>query len=227
MPPFHQWYLNLINQINWLTIFLLTTLQKLIPLILIKNFIFIKIIYLEFFFILFLLINIINENNFKKIIGNSSIFYTIWIILIIQFNLIIFLIFFFIYSLFIIIFIIKLNKINIYYINDFFENKNINFLNNIFFFFMSIYPPTLIFLIKWTFIINLVINNLIYERILLIFISLFYLFIYLRIISLTFLKLFSKNFIKINFLIFLLFNIIPILLIKYYYFPNLFIIYIN
>lgn len=84
LPPFHTWFLNLITILDWKSIWLISTLQKIIPLILLslilpKNF-------FLFFIFLGLLIVFINSLSIKYIklaLGISRIFASLWIISII------------------------------------------------------------------------------------------------------------------------------------------------
>nr|QVT11030.1 NADH dehydrogenase subunit 2 [Muscidifurax sinesensilla] len=91
IPPFYMWYLKLINNLNWMNIFFLSTIQKLIPLIILKN-----ILITEFSMFINLMIIILssiysaikglNEINIKNIFCYSSIIQMSWVISLLMFN---------------------------------------------------------------------------------------------------------------------------------------------
>ena len=84
--PFQQWLIIIISHINWLSILLLSTLQKLTPLLLLTNTLIItnKTITITYFFLLLRLfvgaIGIINASYLKSLLGFSSVHHLGWIL---------------------------------------------------------------------------------------------------------------------------------------------------
>lgn len=186
------------------------TIQKIIPLIILRNLIIINDIKLiKFNVIILLFISILCSFfgiliiKLKILLSYSSIIQITWVIILIYINEIYIIIFFFIYSFISLILIIILKKFNLIFLNDL---NLLKFQYNwiyIFYFFIWIslarLPPFFGFLIKWISIqiINLNFNFLLI--LLLIFNSLISIFFYLRISFYRFLRI--TNSLKLNFLI--------------------------
>lgn len=101
IPPFHYWFITISTYIEWSTIFIFFTIQKIIPLIVIS--------YIQppstltvVFVLLAILVPpliIINLSNFKKILAYSSVNQSGWIIIIISFMPSLWFIYFILYAL--------------------------------------------------------------------------------------------------------------------------------
>ena len=111
--PFHLWFLRIIIKLDSFNIFILITVQKLIP------FIFL-IISLKLFILIFRIISIFFSTFFsfyqtsvKKILGYSSIFNTRWLLYLLLIRKVLWLLYFIFYLLIRGYFILVFNKINI------------------------------------------------------------------------------------------------------------------
>lgn len=195
--PVHYWLPIIIENLNWIKIFLLLTWQKINPLIILFYIFNIKIFNIFIFFsIIIRTISRLNYYSLKKIISFSSINQLRWIILSINFSKLInlYLIFYF----YLIWIILKLFKyFNLIYLNQIYNLNLKNKFLKIFLFFRIIslagLPPFLGFFPK--IIIIFKINRYFIIFIILIF-SIIILFLYLRII----ISIILINSIKINFI---------------------------
>lgn len=186
VAPFHFWFPNVIEGINWISALILITWQKIAPLLIIS--------YLTIFnyFYLFIILSAIigalgglNQTSIRKIIAFSSINHLGWILTAIIFNENLWIIYFFIYSFISLSLTLIFNHFKLFFINQIF---NI-FYNSIIlkFFILTSFlslaglPPFLGFLPKWLVIQSLITINQYFLTILLIFSSLITIYFYLRI----------------------------------------------
>jgi len=169
MRPFHSWFISILKTSSLNTLFILSTIQKIIPLIIIfnikvNNILTFTIILLTLIFILRLLPSTININ---KVLALSSINNIIWLIIRTLVSLKIILLFIVIY-MYIILGVVIIY--NFYRLNVFFQINSIVFLDKfiILIVFISLggMPPMLGFLRK-IIILKIIINNSL--RIILIF----------------------------------------------------------
>ena len=182
VSPFHTWFISILKTCSLYILMILSTIQKLIPLIIINNiFIRYQIFYLRIFltiiFMLFILSRVINLN---KLLALSSLGNIIWLISrnILSLKLIL---------LFIIIYIYILLGIyifyNIYYYNIFIQINRINYFDKIFIviIFISLggMPPILGFLRKLLILKIIFIYENIFLFLLIIFSSLILLYHYI------------------------------------------------
>uniref|UniRef100_A0AAU7LKM9 NADH-ubiquinone oxidoreductase chain 2 n=1 Tax=Syrbatus sp. 1 RRMO-2024a TaxID=3154167 RepID=A0AAU7LKM9_9COLE len=160
--PFHFWFIEIMNKLNWYNSFMLMSWQKLTPMIIINysmNF------YLIMFIIcLNMLISLIkiNQNSIQKIFSYSSINNMGWMMSLMLINKNLWMMFISIYSTILFNLIYLLNMYKIFMMNHLFMKMNFN-LFNLFLFsnfisMMSI-PPFIGFLTKWMTIQNLIFNN--------------------------------------------------------------------
>lgn len=208
MPPFFTWYLKIIKNLNWNNLFILSTIQKLIPLILIlelinlnNNLIKLNIINLIIFSFIFSLIGLQNI-NLKIILTFSSIIQISWIIIVIFINEKIFISYIIIYSIINLCLIQLFKKLNIIYLNDLnlikFKLNWIFIIIIIFIFSLARIPPFIGFLIKWI-SIQIMFNNVSFFIIIIIILnSLIRIFFYIRIIFI--ILIINYNSIKINYI---------------------------
>lgn len=187
IAPFHFWYIEIVESINWITCFLLITWQKLTPLILIiynltYNLLLIIIIIINLFL---RRIKGINQTRIRKIIAFSSINHLVWIIISIIINEIIWIFYYLLYFISSFIFIKILNKNKIYYIsqllfNQFNLNTKVLYIINIFNFIG--FPPLIIFIPKWLIIRTLLFKNIILITLIIIIFTLITMYIYSQLI---------------------------------------------
>nr|UJY97869.1 NADH dehydrogenase subunit 2 [Anastatus fulloi] len=221
IPPFYLWYLKIMKFINWFNLLILSTIQKIIPLIIMNN------IYkfMNKKFMIFFLMNLIiaslvstilsmNHFSMKIILTYSSIIQMSWIIILSMINEMMMINFFMIYSLISLSMIFTFNKFNINFINNMnlmkFNNNFMFLMLNMSLFSLASIPPFTGFLMKWISIQTFIINLNFWMMILLIFSALISSFIYIRIIFINILNFsysMKFNFKNINFLNNLNFNI--------------------
>lgn len=210
IPPFYSWYLKIINNLNWINFFYISTIQKLIPLIILNNLINLNNNYiLKFNLINIILFSIIisligiQRINLKLIITYSSIIQISWIIILIFINEIIMINFFIIYSLISLNLIKIFKNFNLLYINNFlhikFNNNWIYLIYIISILSLARIPPFTGFLIKWLSIQNFNTNYTFLIILIIIFNSLIRIYFYIRIIIIRSIN-YNKS-IKINYLI--------------------------
>nr|YP_010924988.1 NADH dehydrogenase subunit 2 [Vespula rufa]WKC15403.1 NADH dehydrogenase subunit 2 [Vespula rufa] len=195
MFPFFFWPPLINKNIDWILIFIMSTSQKLIPLLMINQYI--NLINNKLFFYLILWSILIsslistmmnyNELNLKKILTFSSLNHLSWMILILMFDSSMFLTYFLIYSISMIFLCIILNKFDINSLNDFlkiqfFDSKKINFIITFNFLIISALPPFLTFLIKMNSIKILMENYSFSSSLFFLMISIFTLIFYMNII---------------------------------------------
>ncbi|YP_009159617.1 NADH dehydrogenase subunit 2 (mitochondrion) [Amblyomma americanum] len=183
--PFHFWLTSLSEMINFPSLFMLLTMQKLIPLFVLTNF-------LMKFMIFFILISsllgsllALNSKTFKKILIFSSISHQGWVLSLIFVKSNFWISYMLIYSILIYKISFLLKKMNFNYIMDFF-NLNKNYSNKISLIFMMMslggMPPFLGFLIKLISIFFLIQNSSVTVTILIIS-SMINIFFYMRILT--------------------------------------------
>lgn len=186
-PPFHYWYVSVIEGLSWIVCFILITIQKIIPLIILS--------YLNEDLRLFIIIACIcgcigglGYSSIRKIIAYSSIYNLRWIfrgIIIINYS---WLFYYFIYSFTLMAVCYIFYSLNINYINQFII-ISYDFLKSLILMciFMSIggLPPFIGFLPKLIIINCLLLNNIIFICIMLLMTALIVLFFYLRIVITT------------------------------------------
>nr|QST21678.1 NADH dehydrogenase subunit 2 [Apocrypta bakeri] len=191
MPPFYLWYLKMMNNLNWMNIFFLSTFQKIIPLIILNNILNYSIS-LKFTMLILLISSILaslyglNTKNLKIIICYSSMVQMSWIISISLINEMIMMIYFLIY-LFISFNLMILFKmfnckylINLYFIK--LNNKFYYYLINFSVFSLASLPPLFGFLMKLLSLLILSNQMKMIYLLFLIFSSLISMFFYLRLL---------------------------------------------
>nr|WHL46539.1 NADH dehydrogenase subunit 2 [Chionarctia nivea] len=198
--PFHFWFPNIVEGLNWLNNFILMTWQKITPMIILSY-------YFNKNFILFIIIsNVIvgalgglNQTSLRKLMAFSSINNLGWMLsaIMIAENLWLFYLFF--YSFMISIMFFFFYMLNMFYINQLFVNNlmpliKINLLIN----FLSLggLPPFVGFFPKWIIINFLIMNQMYFLTFIMIMMSLIVLFFYIRIIY----SIFMFNYFKIKWL---------------------------
>nr|YP_009995441.1 NADH dehydrogenase subunit 2 [Ochthebius nobilis]QNP09870.1 NADH dehydrogenase subunit 2 [Ochthebius nobilis] len=184
--PFHFWFPEVMEGLNWSNCLLLLTWQKLAPMILImynKN---------MMFFIMIIMFSMlisgfmgINQTSMRKILAYSSINHIGWMISSMLFMESMWMIYFITYSIISMNMILIFKMYNIYFMKQLFISLNKNNMLKMFFImnFLSLggLPPFLGFLPKWLTIQTLIENNLFLMSFLMVMMTLLTLYFYMRI----------------------------------------------
>nr|AML25882.1 NADH dehydrogenase subunit 2 [Staphylinidae sp. BMNH 1274206] len=155
MAPFHFWFPEVIEGLNWLNCLILLTWQKITPMILVmynfklQNYFFIVIITC----MLISGINGFNQISLRKILAYSSINHMAWMISSMFFSETIWFFYFLTYSMISLNIIVMFKILNIYFFNQIFISMNKNytwkFIFSLNFLSLGGMPPFLGFLPKW------------------------------------------------------------------------------
>nr|YP_010616537.1 NADH dehydrogenase subunit 2 [Melitaea bellona]WAU48184.1 NADH dehydrogenase subunit 2 [Melitaea bellona] len=219
--PFHFWFPNIMEGLSWFNSFILMTWQKIPPMILLSYYMNFKFLLLVMIFnVIIGTISSFNQSSLRKLLAFSSINNIGWMLAALMISENLWMLYFSLYSLFTFIMCFLFYIINIFYINQLFNfNLKFSIKFSILINFLSLggLPPFLGFFPKWMIINYLLYNNLFIISFIFIVTSLIMLFIYIRIIYLSFMfysiKLkWMKMFMKNNFLIFInIFSFISLL----------------
>lgn len=184
--PFHFWFPGVIEGIDWIRCFLLITVQKLAPFILISYKIINNLIITVIFISTFIgSVGGLNQNSIRKIIAYSSIRHLGWILsaIIIRNNL--WIIYFIIYSIINMAVIYLFNSQSIFQLSQTFYSKNnplIKFSIMIRILSLAGLPPFLGFLPKWLVIQNLSEEQIFFIVVFIVITTLITLYFYIRVI---------------------------------------------
>nr|APX39326.1 NADH dehydrogenase subunit 2 [Longitarsus pratensis] len=184
--PFHFWFPEVMEGLNWMNSLLLLTWQKLAPMILLMY-----NLNMSFFFSMIIILSSmisgilgINQISLRKIMSFSSINHIAWMLTSMLNMKNIWMIYFSIYSIISINIVMIFYYLNIYFIPQLFlilnKNKMIKLLFIFNFFSLGGLPPFLGFFPKWLVINNLVENNFFMLSMILIVSTLITLFYYIR-----------------------------------------------
>nr|UZN43725.1 NADH dehydrogenase subunit 2 [Ixodes ovatus] len=180
--PFHSWYPQISEGLNYTPFLLLSTLQKIIPLYIISIFQNNLIILFIIFSSLIGSLGGMNQTSFKKILAFSSISHMSWIMSLIFINQNFWMIYFIIYSIILMKIINILNKNNLLLIINL-NSMKMSMLDKIslFSFLLSLggLPPFLGFFSKWV-AVMLITKKFILILVVLIVSSLINLYFYMR-----------------------------------------------
>nr|QVM79283.1 NADH dehydrogenase subunit 2 [Rhagium fortecostatum] len=218
--PFHAWFPEVMEGLNWMNCLLMLTWQKVAPMILLmynlKMTLFMSCVII-FSSVISGILGL-NQISLRKIMAYSSINHIGWMIASMLNFSIIWIIYFFIYSIITINIISIFKLFNIFYLKQLFNTLNFN--KNLKFFFMLNFlslgglPPFLGFFPKWLTVNNLIFSNFLVITLLLIVFTLITLFFYLRITFMSLTMNYNENLIfiskKNNFFIFLM-NLISLM----------------
>nr|WNV22554.1 NADH dehydrogenase subunit 2 [Psylliodes laticollis] len=185
--PFHSWFPEVAEGLNWMNNIILMTWQKLAPSILIMY----NMNMILFFTLIIIISSIIggiygiNQVSLRKILAYSSINHIAWMLASMLNNKMIWLIYFIIYSLITLNIILIFYFLNIFYINQLFNSLNSNKLFKMLFilnlFSLGGLPPFLGFMPKWLVINFLIDNNFYTLSMIMVIFTLMTLFFYIRI----------------------------------------------
>nr|ATL15410.1 NADH dehydrogenase subunit 2 [Callosobruchus chinensis] len=184
--PFHAWFPEVMEGLNWSNCLLMMTWQKIAPMmILIHN--------LSMFFYLTWIILIssilsgimgLNQTSLRKILAYSSINHIAWMLSSMLNFKMIWLLYFTIYTILTMNLVIIFYYFNIFYSNQFYlifnSNKLLIFFFSLNFLSLGGLPPFLGFLPKWLTILNLVMNQFYSLTLILIISTLITLYFYIR-----------------------------------------------
>nr|APX39248.1 NADH dehydrogenase subunit 2 [Gonioctena leprieuri] len=218
--PFHSWFPEVLDGLNWNNSLIMLTWQKIAPMILLTY----NLQMTHFFMFIIISSSMVsgilgmNQISLRKILAYSSINHMAWMIASMLCFKTIWTVYFLIYTMITINIILMLKFFNIFYFKQLMNSLNSNKIFKLFFilnfFSLGGLPPFLGFLPKWLVINNLVENNFYLLSLILIIFTLLPLFFYIRLTFST--LMFSSNETilkisnKINFKIVLL-NFFPLM----------------
>nr|YP_009472882.1 NADH dehydrogenase subunit 2 [Acanthaspis ruficeps]AST10086.1 NADH dehydrogenase subunit 2 [Acanthaspis ruficeps] len=187
VPPFHFWFPEILEKMNWMNCVIIMTWQKIAPFS-ILSLISEKSIMLPMIIMLTTMTGALgglNQTSIRKILGYSSINHMGWMIACLKFNDDYWMKYLIIYSIILIMMIFTFYTLSSFYISQFSNMSSMTEKMTIIIMFMSLggLPPFLGFLPKWMVIQVLIVSNsytLLMIMILSVLITLFY---YLRLVS--------------------------------------------
>nr|YP_010414133.1 NADH dehydrogenase subunit 2 [Notiophilus quadripunctatus]URQ84675.1 NADH deshydrogenase subunit 2 [Notiophilus quadripunctatus] len=201
--PFHFWFPEIIEGLNWINSLILMTWQKIAPMVLL-SYTMKSYNYIIFIIMMCAMIGSIgglNQTSLRKIMAYSSINHLGWMISSFMINNMIWIIYFFTYTFISMNLILILNKFNIFYLKQMFSFMNkmsmikfglmLNLLS------LGGLPPFLGFLPKWL-VIQSLSSEFIYLIFFMIMMTLITLFFYLRIAYTSLILIHNENNFNIN-----------------------------
>nr|UPL65844.1 NADH dehydrogenase subunit 2 [Cantacader sp.] len=188
LPPFHFWLPEFMNKMNWINLFILMIIQKIIPLYITSQIINMinSILYIMIISTIISSILGINQTSLNKMMAFSSMNHTTWMISSMKINNFMWIYYLTLYMLitFTICLFMELNSM--FYINQMLNNKNSmmeNINNSIMILSMGGIPPFLGFTPKWMVINLLIINKMFTMSFILIMTSIITLIFYLKMMT--------------------------------------------
>nr|ALO71220.1 NADH deshydrogenase subunit 2 [Trapezodirus sp. 1 EF-2015] len=182
--PFHFWFPEVLEGLSWFNNFMMMTIQKIAPMILIimNSTIFISIIIL---FSMFISTTMgINQTSLRKLLAYSSINHISWMLAALMFMKSLWFIYFMVYCIISLNMILFLNKFKMFYMKHTISFSKTPIMK--FFFMMNLFslgglPPFLGFFPKWIIIQILIINNSFTMSFMMVMMTLVVLYFYMRI----------------------------------------------
>nr|YP_010284520.1 NADH dehydrogenase subunit 2 [Nadezhdiella cantori]UKQ56263.1 NADH dehydrogenase subunit 2 [Nadezhdiella cantori] len=185
--PFHVWFPEVMEGLNWVNSLIMLTWQKIAPMILLMYNTKMTT-FLTFVIIASSMISGIqglNQISLRKILAYSSINHIGWMIASMLNSQSIWLVYFLVYTTITLNIVIIFKQLNVFYLKQLFNSMNNSKMTKMFFImnFLSLggLPPFLGFFPKWLTINNLAINNFYFLSLILIVFTLVTLYFYLRI----------------------------------------------
>nr|ALO76142.1 NADH deshydrogenase subunit 2 [Aphodius sp. APH01] len=185
--PFHFWFPEIMEGLNWINSLIMLTWQKIAPMILIM-YTNINLNYISFCIIISMIISGIqglNQTSLRKILTYSSINHIGWMLSAMMFMESIWNYYFMIYTLMSFNIIFMLNMFNIFYLKQLFITLNpqnmIKLLFNLNFLSLGGLPPFIGFMPKWITIQSLINNNFYSLSLIMVIFTLMTLYFYMRI----------------------------------------------
>nr|APX40746.1 NADH dehydrogenase subunit 2 [Entomoscelis adonidis] len=202
--PFHSWFPEVLEGLNWSNALIMLTWQKIAPMILLMY----NLQMMEFLSIVIIMSSVIsgilgmNQISLRKIMAYSSINHMAWMIASMVSVSMTWMVYFLIYSTISLNIILMFKYLNIFYLKQLFSSLNSNKIFKLFFIFnffsLGGLPPFLGFLPKWLVVNNLVENGFYSLSLILIIFTLIPLFYYMRITFSTLVFSVNENMMKLN-----------------------------
>nr|YP_010610954.1 NADH dehydrogenase subunit 2 [Rhingia louguanensis]AIW06127.1 NADH dehydrogenase subunit 2 [Syrphidae sp. MT-2014]WAP91788.1 NADH dehydrogenase subunit 2 [Rhingia louguanensis] len=196
--PFHFWFPNVMEGLNWMNSLILMTWQKIAPLMLIS---YLMIKFLMFWSILLSVVigslGGLNQTSLRKLMTFSSINHLGWMLMSMYSNESLWINYFLFYSFLSFNLVFLFNMFKLFHINQlfslFFFNKSLKF--SLFLNLLSLggLPPFLGFIPKWLTIQYLTFNNQLFMMTIMIIMSLITLYFYLRLCYTAFMLNYFEN----------------------------------
>nr|YP_010294715.1 NADH dehydrogenase subunit 2 [Pectocera sp.]ULQ68867.1 NADH dehydrogenase subunit 2 [Pectocera sp.] len=187
MAPFHFWFPEVMEGLDWMNCLLILTWQKIAPMILLMY----NMKFIMFTSMIILIAMVIsgvmamNQVSLRKILAYSSINHMGWMISTMMIMETVWMYYFLIYSVISINLVMIFKTLKTFFINQLYQAMNLNIMTKMFFMmnFLSLsgIPPFLGFLPKWLTIQVMVQNKMILLPTIMIIFTLVMVFIYLRI----------------------------------------------
>ena len=198
VAPFHFWFPNVIEGLNWINNFILITWQKIAPIILLSFCLNTTFFSLTIIFSIFIgAIGGLNQTSLRKLIAFSSINHLGWILRNMINNENIWKIYFIFYFFLTISIIFILNNFKIFNLNQIFtltiKNKIQKLIISIPLLSLGGLPPFLGFFPKWITIENIIFENFFWLVFLIVNFTLITLYFYIRISYSSFLINYNNN----------------------------------
>nr|AYQ19038.1 NADH dehydrogenase subunit 2 [Elateridae sp. 3 ACP-2013] len=188
MAPFHFWFPEVMEGLDWMNCLLILTWQKIAPMVLLMY----NMKFIMFTSLIILISMIIsgimgvNQISIRKVLAYSSINHMGWMISTMMIMETIWMYYFLVYTLISINLVLILKKLKIFYLNQLFQSMNLNIMTKMFFMlnFLSLsgIPPFLGFLPKWLTIQALVQKEMIMLPTMMIIFTLITMYMYTRIV---------------------------------------------
>nr|AMX74004.1 NADH dehydrogenase subunit 2 [Scydosella musawasensis] len=201
--PFHFWFPQVMEGLNWMNSLIILTWQKIAPMIMLM-----QNIQLTYFSIIIIITMVtggimgLNQTSIRKLMAYSSINNSGWMISALLFSEKIWMIYSIIYFLTLMMLCMLLHFTNTFYMNQMtllLNNKNMNFFFSMNLLSMAGMPPFIGFLPKWLTIYTLLNNNMNLLSIMMVLITLLTLYFYTRmIINPMMLSFYKNNFFKLK-----------------------------
>nr|YP_010531320.1 NADH dehydrogenase subunit 2 [Processina sexmaculata]UXX17579.1 NADH dehydrogenase subunit 2 [Processina sexmaculata] len=220
VAPFHNWILSMISSLTFFMLFILLTLMKIAPLVMLS---YLNSYYdlLIFFSLMFGSIFSLNQNSTRKLLGYSSIYNMGYMLSSINMNYI-WMMYLFIYSTILLVLVLMMSKLKINYLNQFMINEHsMSMKMNLWVTMLSMggMPPLMGFFPKFIIFQMMIIKKMFLLLLMMILTSLIVMFFYIRMVILSFInysmvmKHNMKSFTKISFWSFMMnTNFFPILI---------------
>nr|ARH55099.1 NADH dehydrogenase subunit 2 [Negastrius sabulicola] len=187
MAPFHFWFPEVMEGLDWMNCLLILTWQKIAPMILLMyNMKFNLFIQLTILFSMIISgIMGVNQISLRKILAYSSINHMGWMVSTMMIMETVWFYYFAVYTLISINIVLMLKTWKIFFLNQLYQSMNSNMMTKMFFIlnFLSLsgIPPFLGFMPKWLTIQVLLMNNMIMLPTMMIIFTLITIFMYIRI----------------------------------------------
>nr|ALC75997.1 NADH dehydrogenase subunit 2 [Bemisia afer] len=183
--PFHFWLISIMGKLDWVSFLTMSTLLKLIPLLMVYFIVSVVSFYLILFSsLIFGSLGGINNMSLQKMMGYSSMVNLCWILYSLGVSFLTFWLYLGGYFCMMLWFCMLMNYVNVFYINQFkLMNSYLSVKMVLFLVMLSIvgFPPFLGFMIKWLVITNLWFMNMKLLIFMMIFFSVFSIYFYLQI----------------------------------------------